>query len=200
MSPHQFKLTIQYFYDGPKPSPNPFQKFFDIPHASVFGGGAGAGQEHSLQENKARHGDLTLSYFDFDHPLQENKACHGDPNLSYFDFDHAISGISDDTIFDVVNPHLEHYDSDGNTSFSEFERKNFGIHNIDVSELVSRSAISQEAPLTGYVVAIVRCSHFHILCSSGRWGNEPLFSNSNYISVDSKNLPAEVMSCAKCYQ
>ena len=174
MPPRQFKLTVQYFYDGPKPSPNPFQKFFDIPHAAVFGGGAGAGQEHP----------------------QENEARDGDPNLSYFDFDHAISGISDDTIFDMVK--IENYDSDGNTSFLEFERKNFEIHNIDVGELVSDPAISREAPLTWYVVVSVQHSHFHVLCFSGQWGNESLFSNSNYVSVDSKNLPAEVplMSCA----
>ena len=262
MSPHQFKLTVQYFYDGPEPSQNPFQKFFEIAHASVLRGGTGAGPENA-QEKKSDHGDPNLSCFDFNYgihdntilgvvepdPFQDaphapvlgggaragqenaqiNKARHGNPNLSYFDFDHGISGIHDNTIFDVVKPNpfqdiphapvlgsgaragqenaqenkARHGDPSDNAIldvvkphlFSEFGRKNFEIHNIDVGKLGSSPAV-----LNGYVVVIVRCSHFHVLCSSGRWGEEELFSNSNNISAGTKKLLAKVMSCAKSYQ
>ncbi|KAI0275517.1 hypothetical protein BGY98DRAFT_992409 [Russula aff. rugulosa BPL654] len=68
----QFRFTVQYFYDGPKPSDNPFQKFLDIPHTLETGNGAGAGMEQTSYINfderlsLAKHSDCDIFELDFD--------------------------------------------------------------------------------------------------------------------------------------
>lgn len=194
----QFKLTVQYFYDGPKPEIDPFQNFINIPHNLVLGNGAGAGQEQPGAKS----------------------------NLSYFEFDHTFSELHDDTIVDVIDQHEEQKDEfdfkdndlktnpylegGGDLDYSsfvcEYEHKNCGIdHVVDETEvendvhyyepapaLLQQASFSPDLTNSRYVGCYCEgLLGFTYCSSSGRWGNGSLSpdgkNDGNKVCIDHVN-------------
>ncbi|KAI0275514.1 hypothetical protein BGY98DRAFT_992388 [Russula aff. rugulosa BPL654] len=94
----QFKLTVQYFYDSPKPSDNPFQKFLDIPHTFWTGNGAGAGMEQT-------------SYTNFD----ERLSLVNDSNCDIFERDFDNVGPDFNNVFSNFEPYSNDESNFANT-------------------------------------------------------------------------------------
>ena len=145
----QFRLTVQYFYDGPKPAldvDNPFKKFLDIPHTELPGGGAGVGMEQT-------------SYINFDERLSQVNESHCD--ILELDFDNVGTDLNS------AFSNVELYSNDDESDFTSTK--------LEINEIRSDAPPIRAMLGVGENSRCVRSHHeiplSHICDFSGRWGN-----------------------------
>ena len=109
-------MTVQYFYDGPKPAldaDNPFKKFLDIPHTLLTRDGAGAGMEQTSSLNA------------------NTSSLYANTSSSYTSFDEILSYVNEsdcdvfDLDFDKVGPKFDSATSDVAHNYSNDSKSDF---------------------------------------------------------------------------